>query len=109
MNSQDIGSRIRSSGASIFLLLLCLLLGFAPTGVANPVTIQDASFDSRALTVGGRVYTLTPWQETGGIGNTNGWIERVSGFAADGQNYLGVNSGHSVWQDLAVTYQPNTL
>ena len=104
MNSQDIGSRIRSSGASIFLLLLCLLLGFAPTGVANPVTIQDASFDSRALTVGGRVYTLTPWQETGSIGNTNGWIERVSGFAADSQNYLGVNSGHSVWQDLAVTY-----
>jgi alpha-tubulin suppressor-like RCC1 family protein len=88
--------------------LLCLLAAFARTVTANPVTIQDASFDSRSLAVAGLTTTLTPWLETGGTSNGNGWFERVNGFAADGQNHLVMNLNHNVWQDLGVTYQDST-
>ena len=74
---------------------------------ANPVAIQDASFDVRSLSAGGWSTTITPWQETGGTGNGNGFVERISGFAFDGLNHLGMETGHNVWQDLGVTYQAN--
>ena len=88
------------------LATLGLLLASAVSH-ANPVTIQDASFDVRSLSAGGWSNTITPWQETGGTGNGNGFVERISGFAFDGLNHLGMESGHNVWQDLGVTYQAN--
>ncbi len=89
-------------------VLALLMAIFAPIASASPVTIQDASFDTRSLSVGGPSTMLTPWLETGGTGNGNGWIDRISGFAADGQNHLAMNLNHNVWQDLGVTYQSNT-
>jgi alpha-tubulin suppressor-like RCC1 family protein/phosphodiesterase/alkaline phosphatase D-like protein len=108
MSSRIIVARARLSVAPFFLFLLCLLAAFARTATANPVTIGDASFDSRSLAVAGLTTTLTPWLETGGTSNGNGWFERVNGFAADGQNHLVMNLNHNVWQDLGVTYQDST-
>lgn len=100
---------VRSAPVPIVLCCLCLLLGvFARPAEASPIAVQDASFDSRSLSVGNWSNTITPWQESGGTGNGNGFVERLSGFAADGLNHLGMNLGHNVWQDLGVTYQPNT-
>jgi hypothetical protein len=75
---------------------------------AQSIAIQDASFDARALNAGSWSTTLTPWQETNGPGNGSGFVENISGFAADGANHLGMNLNHNVWQDLGVTYQANT-
>ena len=97
----------RSPGLAIVLFFTCLLAAFARTAMANPVAIQDASFDTLSLSAGGRSTTLTPWLETGGTANGNGWIERISGFAADGQNHLAMNLNHNVWQDLGLVYQAN--
>jgi hypothetical protein len=108
MRSPIIVSQARPSAAPFVIFLLCVLAAFARTATANPVTIEDASFDSRSLAVAGLTTTLTPWLETGGTSNGNGWFERVNGFAADGQNHLVMNLNHNVWQDLGVTYQDST-
>ncbi|MBN8459840.1 MAG: cadherin-like beta sandwich domain-containing protein [Verrucomicrobia bacterium] len=75
---------------------------------AQSITIQDASFDVRSLSAGAWSNTITPWQETGGPGSSNGFVEYISGFSADGYNHLGMALNHNVWQDLGVTYQANT-
>ncbi len=81
--------------------------GTLPPPTPVPVAIDDASFNNRSLNQGGWSNTITPWQESGGNGNGSGFIERIAGFSADGFNHLGMESGHDVWQDLTVTYQPN--
>lgn len=97
------------SPRTLAVLFLTILAGvFAQAAVANPVVIQDASFDNRSLNPGSFNTTLTPWQETNGPGNGAGFIERSNAFAADGLNHLGMNLNHNVWQDLGVTYQANT-
>ncbi len=86
---------------------IAVLLAACHAG-AQSITIQDASFDVRSLSSGGWSNTITPWQETGGPGSSNGFVEYISGFSADGLNHLGMALNHNVWQDLAVTYQANT-
>jgi len=99
----------RSASAPLVVLcLLCLLAVFARTAVANPVAIQDASFDERVLSSGSVSTTITPWQETGGPGNPNGFIDRYGRFFADLPNHLGMNLNHNVWQDLGGAYQAST-
>lgn len=104
----SIGSPAPPSGkrASPFLTILAVVL--AQSSLANPVAIQDASFDSRSLNPGAFSTTLTPWQETNGPGNGGGFVERINAFAGSGLNHLGMNLNHNVWQDLGVTYQPHT-
>jgi alpha-tubulin suppressor-like RCC1 family protein/phosphodiesterase/alkaline phosphatase D-like protein len=90
------------------LLPLLLILLSAPLATAQSIAIQDPSFDDRQLNAGGWSTTITPWQETNGPGSSSGFIEHISGFAADGANHLGMGLNHNVWQDPGVTYQANT-
>jgi autotransporter-associated beta strand protein len=90
--------------------LVRALLAFVLTlsAAADVIAIPDGSFDVRTLNAGSWSFNIDPWSETGGPGNGNGFVERINGFAADGNNHLGMNLGHDVWQDLGVTYQANT-
>ncbi|WP_193213815.1 hypothetical protein, partial [Luteolibacter marinus] len=94
----------------------CLAAVLCSGALATPVSIGDPSFEvnsgagaSNQLGPGGYHYNLGPeWLETNGPGNGNGFEEYITGFAADGTDHLGMQLGHDVWQDLGVTYQPNT-
>lgn len=84
-------------------------LAMMPQVHAAPVTIGDHSFEGNGLAAGGWSNDLGPeWLETGGPSSGAGFEEWISGFSAEGTEHLGTNSGHDVWQDLAVTYQANT-
>jgi len=75
---------------------------------ALPVAVGDFSFEGNALQADDYTYSLGPeWLETGGPNNGAGFEEFIPGFAADGSDHLGMENGHDVWQDLAVTYQAN--
>ncbi|MGB0327066.1 MAG: lamin tail domain-containing protein [Akkermansiaceae bacterium] len=88
-----------------------LFLLFVPClSVAAPVLIGDASFEGNNLDPGSWSTDLSPeWQETGGPSNGAGFEEYIAGFAADGNDHIGMNSGHAIWQDLGETYQANTI
>ena len=88
--------------AWIAIALLCRL-------AASPVAIGDPSFEGNSITAGQWTNDVGPeWTGTGGSSSGNAFEEYVTGFAADGTDHLGMNLGHDVWQDLAVTYQSNT-
>ncbi len=78
---------------------------------AVPVAIPNAGFETQSpeLVAGEFTPTLTPWQETGGAGAAAGFLEFITGFAAEGTDHLGMEAGHDVWQDLSATYAANTL
>ena len=88
-----------------------LTLLFLPClSFAAPVAIGDASFEGNALAAGDWSNDLSPeWQETGGPSNAAGFEEYIAGFAAEGTDHVGMNSGHAIWQDLGETYQANTI
>lgn len=77
---------------------------------AAPLPIGDHSFEGNNLTIGQWTDLLAPeWQETGGPNSIRGFEEYVPNVpAADGTDTLGIELGHSVWQDLSVSYQANT-
>lgn len=76
---------------------------------AVPVAVGDFSFEGNSLTAGQWNNNLDPeWKETAGPNNGAGFEEFITGFTADGTDHLGMEINHNVWQDLAVTYQPNT-
>lgn len=88
-----------------------LLLPVFVSGIlcAAPLDVGDFSFEGNSLGSGQWTNDLGPeWQETGGPNNGNGFEEFIAGFVAHGTDHLGMNQGHDVWQDLAVTYLPNT-
>lgn len=88
--------------AGLAIALLCRV-------IASPVTIGDPSFEGNSITAGQWTNDVGPeWTGTGGATSGNAFEEYVTGFAADGTDHLGMNLGHDVWQDLGVTYQPNT-
>jgi hypothetical protein len=89
--------------AGLAIALLCRL-------VASPVTIGDPSFEGNSIPGPGNWTTnIGPeWTGTGGATSGNAFEECVASFAAEGTDHLGMNLGHDVWQDLAVTYQANT-
>ncbi|MDB4302601.1 lamin tail domain-containing protein [bacterium] len=91
--------------------LLTLFLGLCiGTGSAAPITVGDPSFEGNTLASGGWSNDLSPeWSETGGRNNGNGFEEYVNGFSAQGTDHLGLNTGHSVWNDLGETYQADTI
>lgn len=75
---------------------------------AAPVAIDDASFEGNFLEVGGWSNSLGPeWQEANGPDSSSGFEEYVEGFSVNGTDSLGMAQGHTVWQDLAVSYQAN--
>lgn len=87
-------------------LFTCLasfaVIAFQPL-LAVPVTVEDSSFEARALAENDYVYDVNPsWNGNGA------YIERIPGFSSSGANYVGVHIGYEVWQDLGVTYQANT-
>ena len=87
--------------------LACALI--LPSLNGAPVSVGDFSFEGNALGPGGYAYNLGPeWQEINGPGSGAGFEEYITGFAAEGTDHLGMEFSHDVWQDLAVTYQPNT-
>jgi hypothetical protein len=88
------------------LLGLFLMSGLV---AAAPVSVGDFSFEGNSLNPAGWNDNLDPeWKETGGPNNGNGFEEYITGFVADGNDHLGMQPGHDVWQDLGVVYQPNT-
>ena len=93
-----------------YFLFAAALVQFLPTKAlrAEEVALQDPSFDNRALSAGVWSNDIRPWQETGGPNNGNGFVERISGFSRDGLNHLGLNLHHSVWQDPAKVFLPET-
>ena len=75
-----------------------------------PINVGDSSFEGNTLDSGGWSNDLSPeWSETGGSNNASGFEEYIPGFSAQGTDHLGLNSGHSVWQDLGETYQADTV
>lgn len=78
---------------------------------AAPVTLTNPGFETQTpeLTTGQSTPTLTGWQETGGPGAPAGFFEFTPGFAAEGTDHLGMESGHDVWQDLGVNYAAGTV
>ena len=90
-------------------VVLCLLA--AAMSPAAPVTITEPGFETQTpeLTAGQFTATLTPWQETGGPGAAAGFLEFITGFAAEGTDHLGMETGHDVWQDVGVNYTANTV
>ena len=96
----------------IFLLSLPLLAGLGLSAPATVLPVVNASFESPALAANDYTYTLTGgWAEQDGNG-TSAFIERVPGFAAQGQNTLGMVPGPSsrqVYQDTSHFFQPNTV
>lgn len=92
------------------LLFLVPLLFFPGLSFAAPVVVGDSSFERNDLTAGGWSNDLSPeWQETGGPSNGAGFEEFINGFAAEGTDHVGLNAGHTIWQDLGVTYEANTI
>ncbi|MCW1923586.1 CotH kinase family protein [Luteolibacter arcticus] len=88
--------------ACIAIALLCPL-------VAAPVSIGDPSFEGNANVSGAWTHNLGPeWTGTGGVSSGNAFEEYVAGFAAAGNDHLGMELNYDVWQNLAVTYQSNT-
>jgi hypothetical protein len=88
--------------ACVATALLCRL-------IASPVAIGDPSFEGNSILASEWTNDIGPeWTGTGGENSGNGFEEYITGFAADGTDHLGMNLGHDVWQDLAVTYQSNT-
>lgn len=90
--------------------LACLLTILVRSGQAAPVTVGDHSFEDNNLSPGQWNNSLAPeWQETNGPNSGNGFEEYLDGIpAADGTDFLGMEQGHMVWQDLAISYQANT-
>ncbi len=87
---------------------MALLYAAGPLA-AEPIAVGDPSFENNSNGPGQWTNDLRPeWQETNGPGNGAGFEERITGFAADGLNHLGMELGHDVWQDLATTYEPAT-
>ena len=92
-----------------FLRVACLATVFLRPIAAAPVTVADFSFEGNAINAGQWTNNLDPeWKETAGPNNGAGFEEYITGFASDGTDTLGMEINHDVWQDLAVTYQPNT-
>lgn len=94
--------------------LLTLLLGMFGTGIAAaaPITIANYSFEVQTpeLTAGQYTNNKEPsWKETNGPNNTLGYFEWLGLAGQDGTDTLGMDLGHNVWQDLSVTFQPNTI
>lgn len=91
------------------ILRALLILSPFSSGTAAPLGIGDASFEVNSINAGGYTHNLSPeWQETNGPNNGNGFEEYITGFSSAGTDHLGMQLGHDVWQDLAVTYQANT-
>lgn len=87
--------------------LLACLLGGAPAGAQIP--LNNPSFESPAQAVGGYSFDLQGWTDGAAPGDTRRFIEHISGFAAAGNQHLGIAQIWRVWQDLGVTYQANTV
>ncbi len=84
------------------LLLAVFTAALAP---AWGQTIVNPSFENPSLGVGAYTNSIPSWPVTGG----NAFIERISGFASDGVNHLGMDSGVYVIQDQASPFQSNSL
>ncbi len=94
---------------SLRAVLFAASLALPRVALAEPVAIGDPSFEGNSLSPGQYSNNLGPeWQETNGPNNPNAFEEYIVGFAADGTDHLGMSNNHNVWQDLGVTYQPNT-
>lgn len=96
-----------------FLRKLSPFVFLVGLSMAAPIAVGDHSFETNDggtdLAVGGWSNDLSPeWSEAGGPSNASGFEEYITGFAGDGTDHLGANTGHSVWQDLADTYQADT-
>lgn len=81
---------------------LLMSLAGAFTASASPVTVPNAGFETQTpeLTSGAFTNNLAPWLETAGPNASAGFMEFITGFAAEGTDHLGMESGHDVWVDL---------
>ena len=80
-------------------------------GHAAPITIANPSFEVQSPELQPDEFTnfLVSWLETGGPGAVAGFVAFIPGFAAEGTDHLGMEVGHDVWQDVGVSYTPNTV
>ncbi len=89
---------------NFFIRLASLAVLVSQPLFATPITVVDPSFEVRSLAPMDYSYDIGPtWIGTGG-----NYVEHIPGFSSSGTNYLGVELGQDVWQDLGVTYQVNT-
>lgn len=89
--------------------LVSLAALISPLTIASPIPIGDFSFEGNSLTAGQYSINIGPeWTGTNGSSHGNAFEEYITGFAADGTDHLGMNLNYNVWQDLGVTYEPNT-
>ncbi len=88
--------------------LACALASMA-IAAAAPLAVDDHSFETNLNGPGGWSNYIGPsWQGTNGMNNGNAFKEHIPGFTADDLQHLGMVLNYDVWQDLGVTYQPNT-
>jgi hypothetical protein len=88
--------------------LALLILGVAGLQAA-PITIPNAGFETPPQNAGGWTNTLSDWSERDGVDDGDSFIENISGFAAEGANHIGLNTGYYVWIDTGVAWEPNTI
>lgn len=90
-------------------VFLAATLGLPSLVLSAPLEVGDPSFEDNFLNPGEWTYYLGPeWEESDGLGSSRGFEEFIVGFAAEGTDHLGMESGHEVWQDLDAVYEPNT-
>src|SRR5690606_13248085 len=77
---------------------------------AVPILIYDPSFELNWLAPNGYTNGIGPeWNGDGGDFSEEAYEEWIPGFAADGNDHLGIaGDGYSVSQDLSVLYQADT-
>lgn len=98
----------RRRGYAAAILVWSVGFGWAQTQSAI-VSVDNPSFEAPLLNSGTWTYNLLGWTNTGPANSSSRFIESIAGFRADGNQHLGLEQGAVVWQDLALTYQPNTL
>jgi hypothetical protein len=89
----------------VALTLLCMA---ASPAMSEMIEVKNPSFESPALSPGGWGYDVDDWI-TPPPADQDAFIEYINGFAADGNQHLGMENGIEVWQMLSVAAQPQTV
>ncbi len=89
------------------VLALVAVMGLCGSVLADPVAINNASFEEPAQDPGGWTNDLPGWNGPPAAGDA--FIEFIPGFNAEGNQHLGIQNGEEVSQDLGISVAPNTV
>ncbi len=76
---------------------------------AQGVPLANPGFEEPVLAAGATSPTLTGWTDAG-TDSSKRFVERITGFTAEGSNHLVIRPGWRVWQTPpGLLYQPDTI